>query len=152
MGFGRIISSIRDGLLLNSSVRTSGQGKLSFLVNYIDYDAGIPSSINATDFRDDPRRAAANWLAARGFEDNQYTLGGVSYAHEFNSSWESTLSIFYTYLDHYEPRPFNILDEYTQGFGFRSFNPRETGTWGTSFWGRIIQRRIQLADLRQSIP
>ncbi len=110
----------RDGFLLTSSVKLYPKGKLDFLVNYIDYTASIPSSINQTDFREDPRRAAANWLAARGFEANKYTLAGVSYSHFFNTGLKTTTSVFYTYLDHYEPRPFNILDEFTNGFGFRS--------------------------------
>ncbi len=110
----------RNGFLLTSSVRLGTKDKLDFLVNYIDYTAGIPSTINETDFREDPRRAAANWLAARGFEDNKYTLAGISYGHIFNQNLKTTNSIFYTYLDHYEPRPFNILDEFTYGFGLRS--------------------------------
>ena len=89
------------------------------MINYIDYTAGIPSSINQTDFQEDPRRAAANWLAARGFESNKYTLAGLSHSHFFASNLKTTTSVFYTYLDHYEPRPFNILDEFTKGFGFR---------------------------------
>ncbi|WP_350289773.1 TonB-dependent receptor [uncultured Croceitalea sp.] len=119
-GFRQNNSFERDGFLLTSSIRLHPKGKLDFLVNYIDYTAGIPSSINQTDFREDPRRAAGNWLAARGFEANKYTLVGTSYTHFFSSNLKTTNSIFYTYLDHYEPRPFNILDEFTNGFGFRS--------------------------------
>lgn len=129
----------RDGLMLNAGVRIGEKGKLGLLVNYIDYTAGIPSSINATDFREDPRRAAANWLAAQGFEDNQYTLAGISYAHEFNADWESHLSVFYTYLDHYEPRPFNILDEYTQGFGFRSVTNGRLGKGELNFGAELYK-------------
>lgn len=119
-GFRQNNSFERDGVLLTSSVRLYDRGKLDFLMNHIDYFAGIPSTLNGTDFREDPRRAAANWLAARGSEDNQYTLAGMSYNHQFSSKWSTTHSIFYTYLDHFEPRPFNILDEFTHGFGFRS--------------------------------
>ncbi|MDT0606550.1 TonB-dependent receptor family protein [Croceitalea rosinachiae] len=119
-GFRQNNSFDRNGFLLTSSVKIYPKGKLDFLVNYIDYTAGIPSSINQTDFSEDPRRAAANWLAARGFETNKYTLTGLSHSHFFNSNLKTTNSIFYTYLDHYEPRPFNILDEFTNGFGFRS--------------------------------
>ncbi len=110
----------RDGLLLTSSVKIGGKGKLDFLFNYIDYTAQIPSSLNQTDFEENPTNADANWLAAQGFEANAYTLAGVTYSHNFKGSlWNST-SVFHTYLDHYEPRPFNILDEFTNGFGLRS--------------------------------
>lgn len=119
-GFRQNNSFERNGLLLTSSVKLYPKGKLDFLVNHIGYSAEIPSAINATDFREDPRRAAANWLAARGFERNAYTLAGVSHSHFFNNGFKATTGIFYTYLDHYEPRPFNILDEFTNGFGFRS--------------------------------
>lgn len=119
-GFRQNNSFERDGFLLTSSVKLYPKGKLDFLVNYIDYTASIPSSINQTDFNEDPRRAAANWLAARGFETNKYTLTGLSHSHFFNDDLKITSSIFYTYLDHYEPRPFNILDEFTNGYGFRS--------------------------------
>jgi len=119
-GFRQNNSFDRDGFLLTTSVRLGDKDKLDFLLNHIDYTASIPSSINENDFREDPRRAAANWLAARGFEDNKYTLAGISHRHRFNTNLSTTNSIFYTYLDHYEPRPFNILDEFTHGFGFRS--------------------------------
>lgn len=119
-GFRQNNSFERDGFLLTSSIRLHPKGKFDFLVNHIDYTAGIPSSINQTDFREDPRRAAGNWLAARGFEANKYTLIGTSYTHFFSSNLKTTNSVFFTYLDHYEPRPFNILDEFTNGFGLRS--------------------------------
>jgi iron complex outermembrane receptor protein len=119
-GFRQNNSFERDGFLMTSSVKLHPKGKLDFLVNYIDYTAGIPSSINQKDFTEDPRRAAANWLATQGFEANKYTLAGASYTHFFNTNLKTTNSIFYTYLDHYEPRPFNILDEFTNGFGLRS--------------------------------
>ncbi|TXN37978.1 TonB-dependent receptor [Flagellimonas hymeniacidonis] len=110
----------RDGFLLNSNIKIGSKGSLGILINYIDYTAQIPSSLNQTDFDEDPTRAAANWLAAQGFEANQYTLLGLSYTHQFSQNLKNTTSIFYTYLDHYEPRPFNILDEFTNGFGLRS--------------------------------
>ena len=110
----------RDGLLLTSSVKLGDRGKLDFLVNHIDYTAQIPSSLNQTDFEQNPTKADANWLAAQGFEANKYTLAGVTYSHNFKGSLRNSTSMFYTYLDHYEPRPFNILDEFTNGFGLRS--------------------------------
>ncbi|MBO0341842.1 TonB-dependent receptor family protein [Flagellimonas profundi] len=117
----------RDGLLLNTRFRTGQKSSMAFLVNYIDYTAQIPSSINQTDFEEDPTRAASNWLAAQGYEANKYILTGLSHTYQFSEKLQNTTSIFYSYLDHYEPRPFNILDEFTNGYGFRS---RFAGNWG----------------------
>jgi len=117
----------RDGLLLNTRFRTGQKSSVALLVNYIDYTAHIPSSINQADFEEDPTRAASNWLAAQGYEANKYILTGLSHTYQFSEQLQNTTSIFYTYLDHYEPRPFNILDEFTNGYGLRT---RFAGTWG----------------------
>lgn len=117
----------RDGLLLNTQFRTGQKSSMALLVNYIDYTAHIPSSINQTDFDEDPTRAPSNWLESQGYEANNYILTGLSHTYQFSEYLQNTTSIFYTYLDHYEPRPFNILDEFTNGLGFRS---RFTGNWG----------------------
>lgn len=116
----------RDGLLLNTQFRTGQKSSIALLANYIDYTANIPSSINQTDFEEDPTRAASNWLSAQGYEANKYLLTGLSHTYQFSEHLQNTTSIFYTYLDHYEPRPFNILDEFTNGFGLRS---QFSGNW-----------------------
>jgi iron complex outermembrane receptor protein len=110
----------RDGFLLNSIFKLSEKSELGLLVNHIDYSAQIASSINQSDFDEDPTQAAFTWKSAQGYEDNNYSLIGVSHTYRANSKLKNTSSLFYTYLDHYEPRPFNILDEYTNGFGFRT--------------------------------
>ncbi|MBO0321239.1 TonB-dependent receptor [Muricauda sp. CAU 1633] len=110
----------RDGFLLTSNISLSAKSSMGILMNYIDYTAGIASSINQTDLEEDPTRAAGNWLAAQGYEANKYVLTGLSHTYQFSEAFKNTSSIFYTYTDHYEPRPFNILDEFTNGFGFRS--------------------------------
>ena len=119
-GFRQNNTFERDGFLITSSFRLNDKNKLDFLVNHIDYTAGIPSAINEIDFREDPTRAAAIWLAARGFETNNYTLAGISHTHRFHENLKTTNSIFYNYLDHFEPSPFEVLDEFTHGYGFRS--------------------------------
>lgn len=122
----------RDGILLSSTFHLDKKSKLNFLINYIDYTAQIPSSLGITDFTENPRQAASNWKEAQGFEANKYSLFGVSYSNKFTPKLENTTSLFYTYLDKYEARPFNILDEITNGYGFRtqflgtfSFNEKE---------------------------
>ena len=119
-GFRQNNSFERDGLLLTSSLRINSKNKINFLINHIDYTADIPSAINEIDFREDPQRAASIWLAAQGFETNNYTLAGVSHQHLFNEHLKTTNSLFYSYIDRFEPSPFEILDEFTHGYGFRS--------------------------------
>lgn len=110
----------RDGLLLNTTYQIDPKNRLSLLVNYIDYTAQIPSSLGISAFNEDPTQAAFTWAASQGYEANKYTLLGANYEHTFSSNIKNSTSIFYTYLDHYEARPFGILDEYTNGFGFRT--------------------------------
>ena len=110
----------RDGLLLNAAYRIDEKNSISLLVNHIDYTAQIPSSLGATAFSKDPKQAAFTWRSARGYEANNYSLLGLNYTHLFNEKLKNSTSIFYTYLDHYEPRPFGILDEFTNGYGFRT--------------------------------
>jgi iron complex outermembrane receptor protein len=110
----------RDGLLLNTSYQINEENKISLLVNHIDFTAQIPSSLGATAFAQDPQQATFTWRVSQGFEANKYTLVGVNYAHRFSDKIENSTSIFYTYLDKDEARPFGILDEITNGFGFRT--------------------------------
>ena len=129
----------RDGFLLNTNFNLSDKSTLGLLVNYIDYTAQIPSSLNQTDFDEDPTRAAGNWLAAQGFEANKYVLAGLYHTYELNNSLKNTTSLFYTYLDHYEPRPFNILDEFTNGFGLRTQFKGITGSTEYTFGGELYK-------------
>ncbi|TMM59262.1 TonB-dependent receptor [Maribacter algarum] len=110
----------RDGMLLNASYQLNARGKISFLVNHIDFTAQIPSSLGETAFSEDPQQATFTWRVSQGFEDNNSTLVGFSYAHKFNEKFKNTTSIFYNYLDKTEAAPFGILDEITKGFGFRT--------------------------------
>ncbi|WP_232829191.1 TonB-dependent receptor family protein [Aureibaculum luteum] len=132
----------RDGVLLNSSYKLGDNSKLSLLLNYIDYTAHIASSINLGAFNEDPTQAAFTWKSAKGYEANKYTLGGISLSNKITQQLNNTTSVFYTHLDHYEPRPFNILDETTNGYGLRTqfkgnfyFNKRITNyTFGVEVY------------------
>lgn len=110
----------RDALLLTSTYKFNSKSEISLLMNYVDYFAQIPSSIGKTAFETDPSQAALTWREAQGFEKNKKILTGISYTHQFSENFANTSSVFYTYLDHYEPRPFDILDEFTHGYGARS--------------------------------
>lgn len=110
----------RHAILLTANYKIDEKNDIGVLLNYTDYFAQIPSSISKTAFEEDPSQAAFTWNAAQGYEDNQQVLAGLNYTHRFSDNFSNTTSLFYTYLDHYEPRPFNILDEYTNGYGART--------------------------------
>ena len=110
----------RNAAYLNLNYKLNANNEINFLVNKTNYTAHIPSSINNTAFNENPRQAAQNWLAAQGYEDNDYTLLGLTYTHSFNKSIKNSTSVFYSYLDHYEPAPFGIFDDYTHTYGVRS--------------------------------
>lgn len=112
----------RDGVLLNTSYQINEKNKIGLLVNNIDYTAQIASSLGATAFAENPKQAAANWGGVNGFEANDYSLVGLNYSHTFGNRLENTTSIFYSYLDHFErrPSPLGFLDEFTNGYGFRT--------------------------------
>ncbi len=132
----------RDGLLLRMSRSLNEKNEIGLLLSYIDYTAQIPSSLGITAFREDPTQAAFTWAASKGFEDNRYTLLGVNFTHRFSADFRNTTSVFYSYLDHYEARPFGILDEYTNGFGLRThfrgntklFDRNSTFSFGTELY------------------
>ena len=110
----------RNMFMLDAGVSLSSKDELQVLFQQLNYNAQIPSSISKTDLEQNPSSAASNWDEAKGHEDNKITTVGLSYIHSFSSQLQNKTSVFYTYLDHYEPRPFNILDEFSNSYGFRS--------------------------------
>ncbi|SFW62506.1 iron complex outermembrane recepter protein [Sinomicrobium oceani] len=110
----------RNAVFLNATYRPDSKNAFTLLLNQINYNAQISSSIGRTALEENPRQAASNWLEAQGYKNSRSTLAGLSYTHRFSSEFRNTTSVFYTYLDHYEPRPFNILTGFTNGYGIRS--------------------------------
>jgi len=94
--------------------------KLSFIGNYIDLKAFIPSSIDEETYLNSPESAAITWANAKGYEDYKKGLFGLSWQHKFSAKTQQYTSIFTSFLDSYEARPFNILQEKTIAFGIRS--------------------------------
>ena len=110
------------------SLMTIGQwyqgerGVLTFLANYIDQKAFIPSSIDSATFASNPSAAAPNWGGAMGFEDYKKALFGLSYQNSFNSGWRMYHSIFYSFRDAMEvrPNPLGNLFEDASSLGLRT--------------------------------
>lgn len=93
-----------------------------------DVRAFIPSSINLSDATNQPWVAAANWGAAKGFEDYQKNLFGITHQYFINKYWLSKLTGFHQSKKSYEPRPFDILNEIQSSYGWR-WVVQNFGTW-----------------------
>jgi len=110
----------RNALFINTSYTLSKTFTINGLVQHINNFAQIPSSLNLTDFNEDPTQAAFTWAQSQGFEDNRQTLVGLGLSSNISDSWSNATNVYYSYLDHYEPRPFNILAEITNTYGVRT--------------------------------
>ena len=110
----------RQTITLNTNHFISKKDEVSFLVSFVDLKAFIPSSINENTFINNPESAAFTWKQAQGYEDAQHGIFGISWNHDYSSSLKQVTSIFTSFRDAYEPRPFDILKENTHAIGIRS--------------------------------
>ncbi|HKL36276.1 MAG TPA: TonB-dependent receptor plug domain-containing protein, partial [Salegentibacter sp.] len=101
----------RRSALVNGSLKTSENGSLSYLANFTRLKAFIPSSLNEEDLRNNPEKAAFAWGQSQGYESYDKGMLGGSYTHSLFEDFSNTTSIFLSFRDAYEPRPFNILKE-----------------------------------------
>jgi iron complex outermembrane receptor protein len=119
-GFRANSSYNRKSFNLHAKQKMGSKGSLSFLGTFTRLKAFIPSSINETDLKNNPEKAAATWAAAQGFESYDKFMLGLGYENQFSQKWSMQTSVFSNFKDAYEPRPFDILDEKTSAAGFRS--------------------------------
>ncbi len=110
----------RKSGLVNARLKTSENNSLSFLANFTRLKAYIPSSINEEDFLNNPEVAAGNWENSQGYESYDRGLMGVSYKHYFAENLRNTTSVYMSFRDAYEPRPFDILKEERVSVGART--------------------------------
>lgn len=110
----------RDQLFLHGKTGTQ-KSHITFHILATDLYAEIPSSLNETDFTNTPEKAASNWLAVKGYESYSKVMGGATWNYSITNTWQNSLSIFSTFQNPYESRPFNILDDQSAQIGIRDF-------------------------------
>jgi len=110
----------RETFTLNSNHYLNENNNLSIFGSYVNLKASIPSSLNEEDFKNNPENAAFTWGAARGFEDSERGILGVTWNHDFKNNFKQITSVFSSFRNNYEPRPFNILDENSLAYGIRT--------------------------------
>ena len=119
-GFRTNSSYKRKSFTLHGKQKISSNGNLSFLGTFTRLKAFIPSSINETDLKNNPEKAATTWAAAKGFESYDKLMLGLGYNHQFSKKWSLQTSLFSNFKKAYEPRPFDILEDKISSVGFRS--------------------------------
>jgi iron complex outermembrane receptor protein len=110
----------RDAFNLSGSLALNEKSQLSFISIYTRLKAFIPSSLNETDFENNPQTAPANWAQSDGFESYKRLVLGINYKLNINARLNWSTSIFGNYKDAFEPRPFDILDDINSALGLRS--------------------------------
>ncbi|KRD63968.1 TonB-dependent receptor [Flavobacterium sp. Root935] len=110
----------REGITLSGELFRKKSSKLTYFSNYTYLKAYIPSSINKTTFDNNPQAGAPTWVASKGFKEYKSTLGGLAYDFKINDLLNNSTSVFINYKDSNEPRPFDVLRQYTFASGVRT--------------------------------
>ena len=110
----------REGITLAGELFRKKKSKLTYLSNYTYLKSYIPSSINKTMFDNNPKSGAPTWVTSKGYKEYKSALGGLAYDLKINENLDNSTSVFINYKDSNEPRPFDILRQYTFSGGVRT--------------------------------
>ncbi len=110
----------REGITIAGTIFKNKKNTLRYLTNHTYLKAFIPSSIDKETFDNNPRAAAPTWMASQGYKKYKSVLVGMAYDIKISDAVSNTTSIYMNYKDNYEPRPFDILEQFTFGYGGRT--------------------------------
>lgn len=110
----------REGITLAGELFRKENSKLTYFSNYTFVKAYIPSSINKDFFDKNPKSGAATWVASKGYKEYKSALGGLAYDFKINDNLNNSTTVFINYKDSNEPRPFDVLRQYTFAAGVRT--------------------------------
>ncbi|WP_111309015.1 TonB-dependent receptor family protein [Confluentibacter sediminis] len=110
----------RQTFTLSTNHFLSKKDELTFLMSYVDLFAYIPSSISESAYLSNPSSAAFTWKQAKGYENSQRGIFGVSWKHQYTDHLKQSTSVFTSFGNGYEPRPFDILKDDIFALGIRS--------------------------------
>lgn len=131
----------RSNLFSYNHFELGEKSRLTFLFDFVDLRAYIPSSIDYRTYMDTPERAAANWAAVRGNEDSRKIRGAVTLKHDFSERYRLSVTALMSHSNNLELRPFNLLNEeaFTGSYRFTLDYRSEKFEWaaGTESFGEI---------------
>ena len=130
-GFRENGAYARNSAFLNARF-FAARHTVSVTFSMVDLLAGIPSSLNETDFISEPWKAGGSWGRISGSEEYIRILGGATIESDLTVRVRNRFSLFSTYSDPYERRPFNTLDDRTANVGFRETLEYKSGRMNVS--------------------
>ena len=149
----------RKSGLLNGSIRIGARSKLSYIANFTRLKAFIPSSINEDDFINNPQSAASAWKQSQGFESYDRGLVGGSYTQQFSDTFTNVTTVFVSFKNAFEPRPFDILKDESVSAGVRTqfnyqtqlFKRKSEFSFGANYYNEWFETGT-FANLYQDFP
>ena len=145
----------RQTITINSNHFLSNKDDITIIGSYVDLKSFIPSSINENDFLNNPKKAAFTWAQSKGFEDSKRGIIGLSWNHQYNKNTKQITSVFSSFKDAYEPRPFDILTENRSVIGIRSRVLGTTKKLDWTFGGELFKdsyKSRNYENLYQAFP
>jgi iron complex outermembrane receptor protein len=109
----------RKSILVSYNHRISGKLSGALLISGSMAEAQIPSSIDSATFVSNPEAAAPLWLETKGEKQPDRILAGYKLKYQPSGNLEISGSLFGTYRQNLENRPFNFLDESGASYGGR---------------------------------
>jgi iron complex outermembrane receptor protein len=109
----------RKSILLNYNHRIGEKLSGGLLISGSFVHAEIPSSVDSASFSSNPQSAAPLWLKTKGNKSPVRILAGYKLKYQPSNNLEIISSLFSTFRENEENRPFNFLDESGISYGGR---------------------------------
>jgi len=132
----------REGFTALGKANLIKNGITTLLANFTRVKGFIPSSLSRTDFENNPRKAATIWANIKGSEEYDKVLAGLSHQQQLTNKFQNTTSVFTTWRNAYEPRPFGILEENSVAIGGRTkFEYKQNGNLRYNVGGEVFSEQ-----------
>ncbi|MBK3517069.1 TonB-dependent receptor [Carboxylicivirga marina] len=96
-----------------------GKHHMHYLYNFRHFNGQIPSSLDSTDFHNEPSKAADSWAAICGYENSNRHIFNIALSSALNQNLTHSINLFSIITNLDELRPFNQLDETKLAIGIR---------------------------------
>ncbi|MBK7710608.1 MAG: TonB-dependent receptor plug domain-containing protein [Bacteroidales bacterium] len=116
----------RNSLMANFNHRIGTKLAGDFLLSASLTNAQIPGSVDSSTFVSDPSAAATSWLKTKGNKTPGRVMAGYNINYHPSKDWDIIGSLFFTFRENEENRPFNFLNE-----------------TGVSYGGRVLSRYVR---------